>query len=196
MIPSVSHSKATCRESLRKSSALSPKTNTLEAYEAVATRIEVRDFAPKAVPRDVELKVLDAGRMAPSAWNRQLWHFILVDDRRMLTDLAALSESGRYIKDAPFAVALLIAKSYPEAAMDSIRCIQGMMIAAWGLGLGSCFVGTIDREKAKALLKAPAELDLTSIIPFGYPAKAFRGKKSRKPLADVSSHNTYGNKLV
>jgi nitroreductase len=168
----------------------------LDAYEAVVTRIEVRDFAAKPVPRDVQVKVLNAARMAPSAWNRQVWHFVLVEDRKLLFELAAASETGRYIKDAPFAVAVLIDKSYPQYLMDSIRCIQGMMIAAWGLGLGSCYVGGIDREKAKGILKAPAELYLASIIPFGYPAKFLKGKKNRKLLEEVASLNTFGNKLL
>ena len=167
----------------------------LDAYEAVVTRIEVRQFSPKEVPREVQLKVLNAARMAPSAWNKQPWHFILVDDKKLLADLASVSQTGAYIKDAPFAVATLIDKSHPQYAIDSIRCVQGMMIAAWGLGLGSCYVGSIDRDKAKLLLKAPPELHLVTITPFGYPAKALKGRKNRKPLEEVASLNSYGSKI-
>jgi nitroreductase len=167
----------------------------LDAYEAVRTRIEVREFLPREVPRELQLKVVDSGRMAPSAWNRQAWHFVLIDDRKLLADLAAVSESGRYIKGAPFAIATLIEKSYPQYSMDSIRCVHGMMIAAWGMGLGSCYVGSIDREKAKELLKAPAELHLVTITPFGYPSKPLRGKKTRKALEEVASLNQFGNKI-
>jgi len=167
----------------------------LDAYEAVVTRIEVRQFSSRTVSRVTQLKVLNAARMAPSAYNKQLWHFILVDDKKLLAELGGLSSTGPYIKDAAFAVAVLIDKSYPQYNMDAIRCIQGMMIAAWGMGLGSCYVGGIDREKASALLKAPAQYYLASIIPFGFPAKKLKGKKSRKPLSEVASHNSYGNKL-
>jgi nitroreductase len=168
----------------------------LDALEAVVSRIEVREFAPGAVPRDVQIKVLEAARMAPSAYNKQLWHFILINDRKLLTDLGKISSTGPYIRDAAFAVAVLVDKTYPQSTIDSMRCIQGMMIAAWGLGLGSCYVGGIDREKAKEMLSAPAELYVASIIPFGYPAKALKGKKSRKPLSEVASLNTYGNKIL
>jgi nitroreductase len=133
--------------------------------------------------------------MAPSASNRQPWHFVLVDDKKLLAELAAVSASGGYIKDAPFAVATLIDKSYPQYSMDSIRCVQGMMIAAWGLGLGSCYVGVIDRDKAKVLRKAPAQLHLVTITPFGYPAKELKGKKDRKAFEEVTSLNWYGNKI-
>jgi len=167
----------------------------MDAFEAVVTRIEVRQFSPRPVSRDVQLKVLEAARMAPSAWNKQMWHFILVDDKKLLSELGALSETGHYIKDAPFAVAMLIDKSYAQHAMDSIRCLQGMMIAAWGLGLGSCYVGVIDREEAKKLLRAPVELGLVTIVPFGYPTKKFKGRKDRKPLEEVASLNWYGNRI-
>jgi nitroreductase len=167
----------------------------LDAYEAVVTRIEVRQFSTFVVSRDIQLKVLNSARMAPSAYNKQLWHFILVDDKKLLSELGGLSSTGAYIKDAPFAVAVFIEKSYPQYSMDSIRCIQGMMIAAWGMGLGSCYVGGIDRDKASALLKAPAQYYLASIIPFGYPAKKLKGKKNRKALSEVASLNAYGNKV-
>ena len=132
----------------------------VDAFEAVVTRIEVRDFSPKEVPNEVKMKVLEAGRMAPSAWNKQPWHFVLVDDKQELAKLASLSQTGGYIKGAAFAVAVLIDKSYPQYNTDAIRCVQGILIAAWGLGLGSCFVGVIDREKVKELLGAPPELHL------------------------------------
>jgi nitroreductase len=167
----------------------------LDAYEAVISRIEVREFSPRSVPREAQLKVLNAGRMAPSAYNRQPWHFVLVDDRRQLEDLAAVSQTGLYIKDASFAVAVLIDKSYPQYNVDAIRCIQGMMIAAWGLGLGSCYVGLIDRDKAKELLGAPANFHLATIIPFGYPVRKFKGKKDRKPLQEIASLNRFGNEI-
>jgi nitroreductase len=167
----------------------------LDAYEAVVTRIEIREFAARPVPRDVQLKVVNAGRMAPSAWNKQLWHFVLVDDKKLLSELAALSESGRYIKDAPFAIATFIDKSYPQYSTDATRAVQGMMIAAWGMGLGSCFVGMIDRDGAGKLLKAPPELHLFTITPFGYLKKKLKGKKNRKPMEEVASLNQYGAKI-
>ncbi len=164
----------------------------VDAFEAVVTRIEVRDFSPKEVPNEVKMKVLEAGRMAPSAWNKQPWHFVLVDDKQELAKLASLSQTGGYIKGAAFAVAVLIDKSYPQYNTDAIRCVQGILIAAWGLGLGSCFVGVIDREKVKELLGAPPELHLVTILPFGYTRKTFKGKKDRKPLKDMASHNRFG----
>ncbi len=97
----------------------------MDALEAVLSRIEVRDFAPTPVPRDVQIKVLEAARMAPSAYNKQLWHFILIDDRKLLTDLGKISTTGPYIKDAAFAVAVLVDKTYPQSSMDSDKMHPG-----------------------------------------------------------------------
>ncbi|HVP22692.1 MAG TPA: nitroreductase family protein [Conexivisphaerales archaeon] len=167
----------------------------MDAYQAVVSRIEVREFATKRVPRSLQVKVVNAARMAPSAYNKQLWNFVLVNDKELLAELGALSPTGRYIKDAPFAVATFVDKSYPQYSLDAMRAVQGMMIAAWGMGLGSCFVGGIDREKAAAALGAPAELYLFTITPFGYPKKKLKGRKDRKPLEEVASLNKFGNKL-
>ena len=89
----------------------------MDALEAVKSRIEIREFQKKPIPKYIQVKVLEAARAAPSAWNRQLWHFILIEDKELLAKLGELAETGRYIKDSPFAIAFLIEKSYPQYNM-------------------------------------------------------------------------------
>ena len=87
----------------------------MDAFEAVRTRIEVKDFADRPVPRDLQIKVLEAGRMAPSAWNKQPWHFVLVDDKKELSDLAALAQTFAETGEPRGEIVLVIA---PPAAQE------------------------------------------------------------------------------
>ncbi|MFP3130369.1 MAG: nitroreductase family protein [Nitrososphaeria archaeon] len=167
----------------------------MDALDAVMTKIEVREFSPEEVPYDVQKKVLEAGRMAASAYNRQPWFFILINDKDLLKKVAALATTGPYISKAAFAVAVFVDPNNPFHIIDGTRAVQNMMIAAWSLGLGSVWVAGLEREKITELLKVPRNLYLLTVIPFGKPAKNFKGKKTRKSLKEIAYLNYYGNEL-
>ncbi len=167
----------------------------MDALDAVLTKIEVREFAAEDVPYDVQKKVLEAGRMAASAYNRQPWIFILINDKDLLKKVAALATTGPYISKAAFAVAVFVDPNNPFHIIDGTRAVQNMMIAAWSFGLGSVWVGGLEREKIAELLKVPKSLYLLTVIPFGKPAKKLKGKKSRKPIKEIAFLNYYRNEL-
>ena len=167
----------------------------MDCYQLIVRRLEVREFSERPVEREVMLKVLEAGRSAPSAMNRQPWHFILVDDRNLLSKLSEAAYSGRYVKDAAFAVLVYVDKLNRHREIDGGRAIQTMVLAAWALGLASCITTGIDKEAVNKLVKAPDSMELLAIISFGYPKRKLRGLKRRKPLDEIASHNVFGNKI-
>ena len=167
----------------------------LGCYEAIVKRLEVREFSSKPVEKSLMLKVLEAGRSSPSSMNRQPWHFILVDDRRLLAELSEAAYTGRYVKDAAFAILVYIDSNARRCEMDGGRAIQTMVLAAWMLGLGSCVVTGVDRDRVGRLVGAPEGMHLLAILPFGYPKRMLKGVKKRKPLGEVASYNSYGRRL-
>jgi nitroreductase len=166
-----------------------------KCYDEIVNRIEVREFSDEPVPLEVAKKVVDAARKAPSAYNRQPWAFVLVNDRELLKKLGDKAPSGPYIKNSAFAVVVLVDPRNPFHVIDGTRAMQTMMLAAWILGLGSCWVSNIDRDEVKRMLKVPENLHILAIAPFGYPKRKFRGKKARKPLEEIAFLNEYGNPL-
>ena len=123
-------------------------------------------------------KILEAGRQAHSQRNRQPWRFIVVQNRETLAQLGALASSGPFIAHAPLAIAV------------TVECL---MLAAWNEGLGSCWVGGIDRPKVKALLDIPDAAELITVVPFGYPNAAEKAhKKVRKRLDRLVYSERYG----
>jgi len=165
----------------------------MEVFEAVRTILAVRSYKDTAVPADLVKRIVEAGRLTGSSQNGQPWHFIAVQDREMLVKLAAASPYGRYISQAPLAIAVAIEKASRFSVSDGSRAIQSMMLTAWSEGVGSNWVGFVGMSEAKSLLGVPAEFDLLAIVPFGYPVNpAGRGKKKRTPLSQVASRERFG----
>jgi nitroreductase len=168
----------------------------VDVFEAVRTLLAVRRYQDRPVPEDVLRRIVEAGRLTASSMNMQPWHFIVVQDRDTLRKLGALAPTGPYIAQAPLAIVVAIDKTR-FAVSDASRAIQSMLLTAWSEGVGSNWVGFSGLEDVKALLNIPAELDLLAILPFGYPVDAVgRGKKQRKPLAEVAHRERYGQPFV
>jgi nitroreductase len=164
----------------------------MSVLECVRRRIETREFKPDPVPEDVLQKVLEAGRWSPSQRNRQPWHFIVVRDRETLKQLAAMAPSGPYLADAPLAIAV-VTDGARAPLIDGTRAISSMQLVAWEEGLGSCWVGGMDRDGVKRLLGVPEACEVITVLPFGYPTEtARRLRKRRKPLAQMAHRERFG----
>ena len=168
----------------------------METLAAISKAITIREFEQnRTVPIETIRSILEAGRMTPSARNKQPWYFVAITDRGLLKSIGEIAQTGPYIADASFAVAVVTDPQNKWHEIDGTRAIQNMTIAAWDLGLGGSWVGSIDKEKAKELLNVPNELNILTIVPFGYPTKKYAGKKSRKPFGEVAFLNSFGGKL-
>ena len=165
----------------------------MEVFDAIRTLLAVRSYQDKPVPDDALRRILEAGRMSGSASNRQPWQFIAVQDRDTVRKLAEAAGTGPYVAQAPLAIVVAIDKSIRFAVSDASRAIQCMFLAAWADGVGSNWVGFGGMEAIKDLLDIPADLDVLAVLPFGYPIAALgRGRKRRKPLAEIAHRELYG----
>ena len=167
----------------------------MDVIEAIRSRPAIRDFRPEPIPEVVIKKILEAGRQAHSQRNRQPWRFIVVQNRDTIQQIGALASSGPYIANAPMAIAVAI-EGAKNPYIDATRAVECLMLVAWSEGIGSCWVGGIDRPKVKELLGIPEEAELITVIPFGYPTDAEKNqKKVRKRLSKVAFREKYGQPL-
>jgi nitroreductase len=167
----------------------------MNVFEAVSTVLAVRTYADKPIPPDAVRRIVEAAHLTGSSMNRQPWHFIVVDDRALLRKLGAAAPSGPYIAEAALAVVVVIEPTR-FAVSDASRAIQSMMLTAWDDGIGSNWVGFHGLDAVKPLLAIPDELDLLAIVPFGYPTQTLgKGKKARKPFAEVVHYGQFGQPL-
>ena len=167
----------------------------MDVYQCIRTRRTVREFKPDPVPEDVVLKILQAGRWAPSSSNSQAWHFIVVQDRSTLSALGEICSQGRFIGQAPMAIAIVM-ENASRPQLDAGRALQQMELMAWSEGLGTCFAGVRDPEQQKAvkeLLGISEEMELITVLPFGYRAEGSRGKGTpRKPMEEIAHRERFG----
>jgi nitroreductase len=163
----------------------------VETLTCIRTRREIRDYREQPVT-DQELQViLEAGRFAPSSKNSQPWHFIVIRDRDTLKKVSELTPTGAHIAKASLAIALLMdGAKLPE--IDGARAMQNMVLAAWDLGIGSCWVTNFYEDGVKDLLGVPQRMKLVTVMPFGYPTKPRTNrKKVRKRLDEIVHYEKF-----
>jgi FMN reductase [NAD(P)H] len=148
-----------------------------KCMDVILGRRSVRRFARKPVPRKDLVEIVNAGRLAASAGNRQPWQFILVDDASLVENLFAslgwLAGSPDE-KERPTALVVVLLsdpKDKGVAAADGGAAVQNMQLAAWDKGLGSCWIGSADASTVAKILKVPAGLKIFSVLALGYPAE-------------------------
>lgn len=164
----------------------------MDVFDCIQSRPAVRRFRSEPIPEAILKKILQAGRQAHSQRNRQPWRFVVVQNRETLQQIGALASSGPYIADAPLAIALAI-DGAKNPYIDATRAAECLMLTAWSEGIGSCWVGGMDRPKIKELLAIPEEAELVTVIPFGYPTDEEKTqKKVRKRLSTVAYRERYG----
>lgn len=142
----------------------------MDAIEAIHKRRSVRRFKPDPVSRELLSRLVDAGRVAPSANNEQGWEFIVVTDERKRRIIAAATDVGRFIADAPACIAVL-SRPGMFCMEDGTAATENILIAATALGLGSCWVHGGDRrcrEGVLAACRAPGDCRVVSLIAVGY----------------------------
>jgi len=167
----------------------------MEVFECIRRRRTIREYKSDPIPEDVLEKILQAGRWSPSSSNSQPWHFVVVQDPSTLSELGRIATQGSFISDAPLAI-VIVMENAPRPQLDAGRAIQQMELVAWSEGLGTCFVGVRIEEQqiaVKELLNIPSDLELITIMPYGYrPTSINRTGTPRKDLADMVHREKFG----
>jgi len=165
----------------------------MSLLDLILSRRSMRDYQKREIPKDVLQKILEAGRQAPSAANRQPIHFVVVNDPEIQKNLCD-KLINRFVKYAPVAVvgfadtkSLLTGK---WAIVDTTIALQNMVIAALTFGIGSCWVGACNEKELKALLKVPDKWKFVGLITLGYPSEQPRSRK-KKQFEKLFSFNSF-----
>jgi nitroreductase len=162
----------------------------MEVLHAIRTRRSVREFKQKKIERDKIEKILEAGRWAPSAKNRQPWKFIVVEDEKTIKQVASCTIYS-FVGEAPLLIAVFLDRSEMIDRVKDVQaigaCIQNMLLAIHALGLGGVWIGEIlkRKEEVNRVLDAPDYLELMAVISAGYPIERKRSS-SRKDLKEIT----------
>jgi len=158
----------------------------LSCIDKILSRRSIRRYKREPVPADVKEKILEAGRLAPSAANRQPWHFIVCEGAAAKEKLSKGRWSG-FVKDSSFAV-IGVSLPFDETSkkwgiVDTTIALQNMVLAAEMQGVGSCWVGDFKEAEIKKDLDIPAEATVVCVVTFGLPDEK-PGPRKAKPLTE------------
>lgn len=172
----------------------------MEFTELIKRRESIRNYDPaRPVPEDVLERILEAGRIALSAANRQPWKFLLVSSREMLEKVRA-SYGREWFHDAPHVLVIVGLKDqawtrsfdgYNSVETDAAIAMTHIILAAENEGVGACWIANYDPEILREALKDIIQVENNQVIfgitPFGFPRQEFRksGIKKRKEYSEV-----------
>ncbi len=171
----------------------------MEFSELIRVRRSVRSYRSDAVSDGDLAYVLEAGRLAPSAVNKQPVCFIVLRGR---DEIARLKEvyPRDWFAQAPAAIAVCVdhqtawirtdGKSYAD--VDAAIAMDHIILAAADRGLGACWIGAFDRKNAQKALRLPENMEPIAFTPIGYPAGASEAKP-RKSIEELVHYGSYGN---
>ncbi len=165
----------------------------MSLHDLILSRRSIRKYENKDIPEDVLHKILEAGRQAPSAVNRQPIRFVVVNDHDMMKNLCD-NLINRFVKYAPVAiVGCADVKSFLTgkwAVVDTTIAMQNMVIAALSLGIGSCWVGGCKEKEIKKMLKIPDKWKFVALVTLGYSAEQPKPRK-KKQVEEMFSFNSF-----
>lgn len=155
----------------------------MTVYEAVMKRRTIRKFKQIKIDHNDLLKLVDCARMAPYAVNAQPLKFKIIDDKS-LTDVifpytrwgAALADGTPKADERPVSYIAVFGDTEIKQNFiaDSAAAATIMILAAEEMGISSCWLGAIDKEKITSELKIPERYKLEYLIAFGYPLQKSR----------------------
>jgi len=169
----------------------------VEVFTAIRQRRSVRAYKNTHVEEDKLRKILEAARLSPSASNRQEWKFVIVKKKETSQKLAKAALEQSFIGEAPVVIVACATETksvmlcgQPAYTVDvSIACAF-MILQAYELGLGTCWIGAFKEDQVKKILKIPESVRVVAMIPLGYPDEE-PSQSSRKGLDQIVCFEKY-----
>ena len=171
----------------------------MELWEAIRGRRSIRKYKDQPVEEEKLNRVLEAGRLAASAGNRQEWRYVVVQDTEMRRKLAEAANGQQFLAEA--AVCIVCCAVGTEHAMscgqlsypiDVAISVDHMTLAAVEEGLGTCWIGAFREPAVKELLGIPDDVRVVALLPLGYPDMEPK-PRLRKPLSEIVCHERWSD---
>jgi len=170
----------------------------MNIIEEIVERRSIREYSPKTVEPEKIARILEAARLAPTARNQQDWKLLLVKNPDIKEQLVeAASPHQQFLKGAPIIIAAcalnpsyVMRCGHPAYLIDLAIVLEHVALQAVREGLGTCWIGSFDENKAKSVLGIPPEVRIVELMPLGYPEQAPLSRR-RKKIEDLTGWDTW-----
>lgn len=170
---------------------------TKDVFDCMRESHSVREFKQQDIPEPTLSRILEAGCWAPSAGNLQPWYFYVVKNQQIKDKIAEACFEQHQVNHSPIIIVVFAdpAKSnerYGERGaqlyciQDTAVAVENMILAAYGLGIDSCWVGAFDEVEVQTLVEAPPRLRAVAILCLGYSNQENNHSKERLRVAEVT----------
>jgi nitroreductase len=168
----------------------------MEFYEVIQSRESIRNYDPqRPVEKEKLIRILEAGRIAPSAANRQPYEFWLISSPEMISAVRECYHHDWY-KNAPLVLVVVGKKNeawvrstdgYTAIETDTAIAMTHIILAAENEGIGTCWIANFNPEKMRYAFGLKENQVIFGITPLGYPQSGFtrKGEKNRKSFEEV-----------
>jgi nitroreductase len=163
----------------------------------VEKRFSVRKFLDKPVEQKKIDILLEAARLAPSASNKQTWHFVVIRDKEKRKQLIDICRGQKFVSEAPITIAVcntnldyIMTCGQKAPVIDGAIAAEHIILQAVELGLGSCWIGAFYHDKMAELINLPQDYEIIGLLPIGYPAVE-KGNKDLKSIEEVVSYDSF-----
>ncbi len=159
----------------------------MEFFDVLNTRRSIRSFLPDPITEEEIATLIKAGSMAPSAMNKQPWHFVVVTDRKLLDQLADRHPYAKFCHEAPLAIVVTGEPSVTGQfwVQDCAAATQNILLAARAMNIASVWCGLYPVQErvdlAVDVLGIPEGFVPFSLIALGRTSKSFFEAKRDNP---------------
>ena len=173
----------------------------MDVLEAIKGRRSIRAFKSDDVSPEIVKRLIDVARQAPSAGNIQPWEFIIVRELKIKRSLAEAALDQSFIEEAPVVIVVCANENRSSQGygargktlyciQDTAAAIQNLLLFAYSIRLGTCWIGAFREDEAREILKIPSGIRPVAIIPVGYPAETPL-PRSRRPINLIVHYETF-----
>lgn len=173
----------------------------MDVFEAIKGRRSIRSYKKQDLPDDIVKKLVETAIMAPSAGNIHPYQLVIVRSEKIRSQLSKAAFNQKMLLEVPVVIVVCVdekqaSKKYADRGkklyciQDSAAVIQNILLAAYSLGLGTCWIGAFNEDDAKKALNAPKEMRPVAIIPVGYPNESPQ-QTSRRSFDEVVFKETF-----
>ena len=170
----------------------------MHVMDAIKIRKSVRSYLDKPVEDEKLRSILEAGRLAPSASNRQEWRYVIVRDRETRERIAEAANWQSFVGEAPVIIVAcaetddhIMSCGQPCYPIDVAISLDHMALVATELSLGTCWIGAFNEKKVKEILGIPEHIRVVALMPLGYPSNPSPIKKNRLPLDMIVKYDRW-----
>jgi len=174
----------------------------MSIVNVILERYSVRSYQDRPVEEEKLLRILEAGRLAPSARNIQEWRFVVVTNPGLRSRLSEAANHQKFVAQAPVVIVCCsVVTDYTMRCgqlaypIDCAIAIDHMTLQAVQEGLGTCWIGAFYPDQVRPVLNIPDHVSVVEMLALGYASGTRTATVSRRPLENLYSMNAWNASL-